>query len=102
MPVQAFTQQPSNDASENETRGPARVQNIQEVGAIVWEQRRYQRISYRFQCAVRQSKNKGAPIKQAVRQCRVLRRRRGQRDESRKSVENKSRNHQLAIPDLIA
>ena len=102
LPAHAvFTERPADKSTNDESRRPRSVQDVQVVGAVFGEQRGDQRISDGFQGAVCQGKHEGAPIKEVIGKLLRLTFARRKSDEGGQDMEKEGRKHQFAIADLV-
>ncbi len=97
-PVQLVVEHPAERAADHEARGPARVQDIEVVRAVLGEERRDQRVGHGLERAVRVGEDEHAPV-----QARVgARSAGGEGHHGREHVQRERGDDQLAVADLVA
>src|SRR2546422_11529521 len=106
MYLQLVVQPPAEADADDHARRPARVEDVQEVRAVLWKERRDERIGHRFESSVRECENEHAAeqevVSELLRGWAAITRYCGKGYDRRQNVQNERGNHQLAVADLIA
>ena len=101
LPWESVAQKKCDECAEDHSSRPARVKDVQVVGAVFWEDSRNQRIRDRFESAVCQRENEGAAEEQIEGGRLADIRSRRQRDYGGQHMECECGRHEFSVADFI-
>ena len=97
----AVAENPADETAEHQASRPARVENVQVMGAVTGEQRGDERVGHGLEGAVGQGEDERAQVEKHVGGVLGLPLGRRKRDEGRQHMKQERRDDQLAVADLV-
>src|SRR5438067_11871108 len=101
MPAEVIAEYPPDRDAGHQACRPARMQDIQGVRTLIWEQGGYQRIGDRLERAVRNGENESTPVEDIIGDCLRLVRHCAEGNQRRQGMERESGNDEPAVAKLV-